>query len=136
MKKVIYTLALLFASQSVFAEVAVIVHPSNASSISEAEVARIFTGKMKSFPGGGQAIPINLSSNSPSTNEFNEKALNKSNSQLKAYWSKLVFTGKGTPPKEVDSDAEMLSLISNNPSFIGYIDSSAVTDAVKVVAKF
>ena len=86
--------------------------------------------------GGGQAIPINLSSNSPSTNEFNEKALNKSNSQLKAYWSKLVFTGKGTPPKEVDSDAEMLSLISNNPSFIGYIDSSAVTDAVKVVAKF
>ena len=62
--------------------------------------------------------------------------LNKSGSQLKSYWSKLVFTGKGTPPKVVANDAEVISLISANPNLIGYIDAAAVTGTVKVIAKF
>jgi hypothetical protein len=48
----------------------------------------------------------------------------------------LVFTGKGTPPKVVANDAEVISLISANPNLIGYIDATAVTGTVKVIAKF
>jgi ABC-type phosphate transport system substrate-binding protein len=67
---------------------------------------------------------------------FDSAVLSKSASQLKAYWSKKMFTGKGIPPKEVSSNDDMLKLISSNPSMIGYIDSTLVNDTVKVIAEF
>jgi ABC-type phosphate transport system substrate-binding protein len=115
------------------AEVAVIVHPSNADTISQNDVSDIFLGKTKSFPGGSSVVPIVL--NDATVDEFNTKLLGKSTSQLKSYWSKLVFTGKANPPKSVTAD-EMLSLIKSNPNMIGFIDSTKVTADVKVVGKY
>lgn len=133
--KMLLVATTLFASVAQ-AEIAVVVHPSNAASLDASSLSRIFLGKMKSFPGGSQAVPVNQSEGSSATSEFNSKVLKKSGSQLKAYWSKLVFTGKGTPPKAIGSDAEVISLVSSNPNLIGYVDASAVTGDVKVVAKF
>lgn len=130
---VVGTMALSFSS---FAEVSVVVHPSNTSSISDKDVSRIYLGKMKSFNGGGEVVPISQETGAPSRSDFNTKLLRKSNSQLKAYWSKLVFTGKNTPPKEVIDDAAVLKLVSENPSMIGYVDSASVTADVKVVHTF
>jgi len=57
-------------------------------------------------------------------------------SKLKGHWSKLIFTGKGTPPKEVSTDAEVIELVAANPNIIGYINASSVTDKVKIAGKF
>ena len=134
MKKLILLFAsMLFASQA-FA-VTVIVHPSNAASLDKSSISRIFLGKAKSFPGGGAAVPITLAEGSAGSDAFNSNVLNKSASQLKAYWSKLVFTGKGTPPKSVANDAEMIALISANPNMIGFIEGGG-DGSVKVVAEF
>ena len=81
-------------------------------------------------------MPINLSSGNAIRSAFDQAALGKSTNQTKAYWSKLVFSGKGNPPKEVDSEAEVIELVSKNPSLIGYVDSGSVTADVKVVATF
>jgi len=118
------------------AEIAIITHPSNPETLDVKDISRIFTGKAKAFPNGNQAIPLNQAEGSPVTEEFNKKVLNKSASQIKAYWSKLVFTGKGTPPKEIDNAAEIISLVAANPNFIGYVDASLVDGSVKVVATF
>lgn len=138
MKKLSKTLAaaLMLTSVSALAEVAVVVHPSNSAAVDQTAISRIFLGKMKSFPGGSQAVPVSQSESSGVTNEFNDKVLNKSGSQLKAYWSKLVFTGKGTPPKTLNSDKEVLDLVASNPNIIGYVDAASVTGNVKVIAKF
>jgi ABC-type phosphate transport system substrate-binding protein len=123
-------------SSFVFAEVSVIVHPSSTmSAMSEDDIARLFLGKAKNFPGGGQAVPINQDDGSAARDSFNEKVCKKKSSQYKAYWSQLVFTGKGTPPKDAGDDAAVKALIAANPSMIGYIDSSAVDASVKVVYK-
>jgi hypothetical protein len=47
-------------------------------------------------------------------------------------WSKLVFTGKATPPKEYANSAEVKKAVAD-PKAIGYIDKSAVDDTVKVI---
>jgi len=60
----------------------------------------------------------------------------KSQSQFTAYWAKLMFTGKGVPPKVVDTEADMVALVAKNPSIIGYVDAANVTADVRVVAKF
>ncbi|MGB1291577.1 MAG: phosphate ABC transporter substrate-binding protein, partial [Pseudoalteromonas sp.] len=117
-KKVLLPL-LLLSCYSVNAEVVVIVHPSNSSSFDQSEISKFFLGKAKSFSDGNQAVPINQEDSSTVRKEFDSNVLSKSGSQLKAYWSKLIFTGKGSPPKEVSNDADVIDLISKNPSMIG-----------------
>ena len=129
------TLSML-TSVSVLADVAVIVHPSSSLTAMTAEdVSRIFLGKSNNFPGGAQAIPINQDDGSASRVKFNETVCKKNASQYKAYWSQLMFTGKGTPPKDAGTDAAVKALIAANPNMIGYVDASAVDASVKVVLK-
>lgn len=130
---------LLFSLTSSFAtaEISVIVSTSNPNStMDQNTVAKIFLGKSKSFPDGTQAVPVDQDDGSATRNGFNSAVLGKSASQLKSYWSRLIFTGKGTPPKQSGNDAAVKGLVANNPNIIGYIDSSAVDDSVKVVHKF
>ena len=127
---------LLLSCYSVNAEVVVIVHPSNSSSFDQSEISKFFLGKAKSFSDGNQAVPINQEDSSTVRKEFDSNVLSKSGSQLKAYWSKLIFTGKGSPPKEVSNDADVIDLISKNPSMIGYVDAASLNDTVKSVGKF
>jgi ABC-type phosphate transport system substrate-binding protein len=130
-------LLISIAASSAFAETAVIVSAENPNaSIDKNLVSKIFLGKTKSFPDGTQALPIDQDEGSSVRQDFNSKILGKSDSQLKSYWSRLIFTGKGTPPSQSGNDAAVKGLIANNPNLIGYIDASAVDSSVKVVHKF
>lgn len=136
MYKSVMAFTLLVASSIASAELAVIVHPSNGAALDAKEIEKIFLAKAKTFSSGGDAIPVNQAEGKATRNEFDEKVLGKSASQLKAYWSKLVFTGKGSPPQDVADDAAVKTLISTNPNMIGYVDSGSVDGSVKVVATF
>jgi ABC-type phosphate transport system substrate-binding protein len=128
--------ASLIASVSAWSGVAVIVNPNNANALSEADVTRIFLGKKKAYPDGSEAIPVDQAEGSPIRSSFVGTVLKKNDQQIKAYWAQLLFTGKGTPPKEVGSGADVKKLIAENPALIGYIDSSEVDASVKVVHQF
>lgn len=136
MKNFIILTLILFTSCSLSAAVDVIVHPSNANAIDAGDIKKIFTGKAKSFADGSKALPITQADGNPATDEFNQNVLNKSSSQLKAYWSKLVYTGKGTPPEEAANDAEVVSLVSKNPNLIGFVSKGSADGSVKVVQSF
>ena len=118
-----------------YAEIVVVVHPSNKANISKKNIQRIFLGKMKEYPGGGTATPIYLPAENPVADQFNVKVLKKNIFQLRAYWGQYVFTGKGMPPKQVDSMQQVMSLVSSNEDAIGYIDSGSVNSSVKVIHK-
>lgn len=134
MSKYFITLCTLLLALPVYADTAVIVHPSvSFSALSEDDVSRLFLGKAKSFPDGAQAVPVNQDEGSAVRDKFNENVTKKNASQYKAYWSQLVFTGKGTPPKDAGNDASVKALIAANPNMIGYVDGAAVDASVKVV---
>lgn len=61
--------------------------------------------------------------------------LNSREAQVRATWARITFTGKGTPPKELKSDAEVKAFVAADPRAIGYIDASAVDPSVKAVLK-
>jgi len=51
--------------------------------------------------------------------------------------SRLVMAiGKGTPPKELENDSEVIKMVAANPNTIGFVSASAVSDDVKVVLNF
>lgn len=121
---------------AVQAEISVIVNPANANAVSADDLNRLFLGRASSFADGSKATPLNLAEGQVSRDEFDSKVLNRSSAQLKAYWSKLVFTGKGTPPKELADDAAVKAAVAADASAIGYISSASVDGSVKVVASF
>jgi len=137
--KLLLTISITFAlgiCNIARAEVAVIINSGNSATISDDDIKRIFLGKMKSFPDGSKVLPVNLKNSSDVRKAFDKKALGKSASQIKAYWSKLVFSGKGNLPKEAADDSEAIRLVAENPAVIAYIDASNVTASVKVIRKF
>lgn len=124
----------LALSASVLAEsLVIVVHPSNTTALTTDDISRLYLGRARTFPSGESAVPINLAEGLSAREHFDERALNRSSAQLKAYWSKLVFTGKGTPPQEADTHEEMLKLVATNPSIIGYVPASAADDRVRIV---
>jgi ABC-type phosphate transport system substrate-binding protein len=128
-------LILCSLSSLVFAEVAIIVNPGNSSQISDNDIKRMFLGKNKKFANGDSVKAINLKSGNAIRADFEKKVLGKSSSQVKAYWSKLIFSGKAKPLKEFASDSEVISWVSSTPNAIAYIDASKIDDSVKVIKK-
>ena len=138
MKKITTILMLtvgLFTA-NVFAGTSVIVNKSNTTTLTQKEVSKIFLGKKKSFSNGNIVVPLALEDGNSVRVIFNKSITNKNESQLKAYWSKLVFTGKGTPPKKISTEADVVKLVSENPATIGYVDSGSVNDSVRVLFTF
>ena len=97
------------------------------------QVADIFLGQNARFPDGAEAVALDQSIGSPLRDEFYWKVAAKSPPLLKAYWTKMVFTGRGQPPKEAASSAAVRKMVAENPSLIGYIDKAAVDASVKTV---
>ena len=128
------SLALLVAASSnAMADVAVIVNPANANTLSDSDISRAFLGKLKTFSDGQAINAVNSKANGQARVEFEKMVLKKSPAQVKAYWSKRLFTGKGKPLKELASDADVLSFVASTPNAIGYVDASQVNDSVKVI---
>ena len=123
-------------SFSSLANVSVIVNSANGAAIDESDIARIFLGKVKTFSTGDKVTLVNLKFKEATRNEFEKKVLKKSSSQVKAYWSKLMFSGKGKPPKELASDKDILNFVAANPGAIGYVAEGSVDGTVKVIKTF
>jgi ABC-type phosphate transport system substrate-binding protein len=113
--------------------VAVVSAKSPVSTLSKNQVVDIFLGKTSHFPDGSQAVPIDQIEGSAARDEFYLKSAGKSPAQLKAHWSKIIFTGRGQPPQEVSNSAAVKKRLLENPNAIGYIEENLVDASVKVV---
>ncbi|MBB1441142.1 phosphate ABC transporter substrate-binding protein [Shewanella sp. SG41-4] len=130
MKKLLTILTLsLTAVTSANAAVVIIGNPA-AANISINDVKKAFLGK-----GDSSVVVYELEEGNPVRSEFHQAVTGKSDAQLKAFWSKQVFTGKGTPPPSVSGAGAMKSAIASNPNAIGYIDEADVDATVKVIIK-
>ncbi|HEY3697861.1 MAG TPA: phosphate ABC transporter substrate-binding protein [Spongiibacteraceae bacterium] len=126
--------ALGLSANIALAEVVVVVSAKSAAgTLTSSQVADIFLGKSATFPSGGKVTPIDQSEGSAGRDEFYTKVAGKSAAQVKAYWSKIIFSGKGQPPKEAGDSAAVKKAVAGNPESIGYIDKAAVDSSVKIV---
>ena len=129
-------LALTLAVDTVMADVVAVVSSTSAiTALSKAQVADIFLGKVNRFPNGALAVPIDQAEGSPAREEFYVLYAGKSSAQVMSYWAKIIFTGRGQPPKAVASSLEVRKLLAVNPQAIGYIERSAVDSSVKILTQ-
>ena len=125
---------LCFLVQTASAGVAVIGNPDlSVDSITAAQAADIFLGKKTRLADGTPVTVIEHKDSDPVKEEFYDKVVGKTPSQLKAYWAKLVFTGEGVPPKGYAGDKAVLEHVSKTPGAIGYVSDGSVDKSVKVL---
>jgi len=105
------------------------------NSLSLSDVSRIYLGKSSVLGDGTYVIPIDQSVGTAARDAFYANVIKMTEVQAKAYWARVIFTGKGQPPQQESSDSAVKELVAQNPSFIGYIDESAVDGQVKVLAR-
>lgn len=105
---------------------------SPAGTFSRQQVADIYLLKLKEFPGGGDIVPV-MQSGGALREEFLAKVLGKSDAQIKGYWARLIFTGKGIAPKEAGNSTELKRLVAEDPHRVGFIDRSEVDASVKII---
>jgi ABC-type phosphate transport system substrate-binding protein len=116
------------------ADVVVIVSAkSPVTSLTAEQTAKIFLGKVSSFPDNGDAVPIDQAEGSAIRDEFYSKVVHKNSAQLSAYWAKVIFTGDGRPPEKLGSNMAVRKAVADNPNAIGYIDKSALNKSVRVI---
>ena len=114
--------------------VAVVSAKSPITVLNPNQVADIFLGKTTRFPDGTDAVPIDQNEDSPARERFYTAFTGKSPAQVKAYWSKIIFTGRGQPPRQVSNSTEARKAVAANPNAIAYIDTSLVDNSVRVLA--
>ena len=102
-------------------------------SLSKNEVLDIFLGRTSRFPDGSPAVPLDQAEGSAVRDAFYNELAGKSPAQMKAHWSKIIFTGRGQPPRQVANGAELKKRLAENPNVIGYLEESLVDDTVKVL---
>jgi ABC-type phosphate transport system substrate-binding protein len=135
-KSAAVALALTFAFDTATADVVVVVSSTNANTmLSKAQVMDIFLGKISRFPNGAPAVPIDQAIGSPAREEFYLSYAAKSSAQITSYWAKIIFTGRGQPPKAVANSIEVRKLLAANPQAISYVERSTVDSTVRILAE-
>lgn len=105
----------------------------SAAELSRVHLLDLYLGRTSRFPDGTPAEPIDLEPGSAAREAFYQTYLNRSQAEIRAHWSKIIFTGRGRPPRDVSDGEEMKELIAGNPRAIGYIERHLVDESVRVV---
>jgi len=105
---------------------------SNINDISKKELSKIFLSKTKKLPNGEKSSIIEIYDKNIQS-IFYQKICNKNSTQLRRYWTKMIFTGKGQPPKKMKSYKEIIEYVSKNQNAISYIPAEYITSKIQTI---
>lgn len=121
-------------SPAAAAEIVIVVSANSAiTKLSDNEIADVFLGKLSRLPDGTPVSPLDQSEGSTARNEFYLRFTGKSPAQVKAFWSKVIFTGRGRPPRMLPNDAEVLRALRDNRTAIGYVSRSSIDAGSRIL---
>jgi TonB family protein len=124
---------ILLGASAVAGDVKVIANPSvKVESISARELKSLYLGE-KSSINGTHVEPV-IERRGPAHEAFLRDYLGQTDDQLQKYYEALVFTGRGSMPKTVSSDAEVVAYVAKTRGAIGYVGTAASVEGVRTLA--
>lgn len=102
--------------------------------LSREQAEKLYLGRSTTL---GDGTPVNLVDlpNGSTRDEFYTKLTGKNPTQIQAYWSRIVFTGRASPPKEAGSVAEARQWLADTPNIIGYLERSDTTTGLRILLR-
>lgn len=136
MRRLIFIL-LCFVALPAQADLVLVANPrSGVEQLSRNEVVNIYLGRYRMLASGLTAEPLDQPYESEMRESFYKRLVDKSLSQISAYWSRLVFSGKIHPPRVVNTPAEAVAEVAKYPGVLAYVDRSQVDHRVRIVFEF
>jgi TonB family protein len=124
---------ILLGASAVAGDVKVIANPSvKVESISARELKSLYLGE-KSSINGTHVEPV-IERRGPAHEAFLRDYLGQTDDELQKYYEALVFTGRGSMPKTVSSDAEVVAYVAKTRGAIGYVGTGASVEGVRTLA--
>ena len=139
MKVLLSTLFLVLSGlgSAVNAEPVVVVSAaSSLRQLSQDEVVNIFLGRYRRLPNGDTALPIDQPESSPVRADFYRRLVNKDLNEINAYWSRLIFSGRTSPPLQASSAADVMVWLLGQPGGVAYVDRTQVDKRLRIVMEF
>lgn len=97
------------------------------------EVVNVFFGRNRQFFNGVEAQPVDMPDSHPDRARFYRALVGKEVSEVNAYWSRQVFSGRMQPPTKVSTTDDVMKWVSSHPGGIGFVDLSRADARVRVV---
>jgi TonB family protein len=120
-------------SHALASGVKVIANPSvELDSISASELKSVFLEEKNSLR-GTHVEPV-LARGGPAHEAFLRQYVGRTNADLQTYYRSLVFTGRGSMPKALASDAEVVAYVAKTRGAIGYVSPESSADGVRTLA--
>lgn len=97
-------------------------------------VRRIWTGRTIELD--GQPVrPVNLPPGHPLRRRFAISLLQQTDEEYVAYWTVRRYIGKGAPPREFATAAEVIEHVRRTPGALGYVDVADLRPGMVVVLR-
>lgn len=124
----------VFCSAFATADVVAVVSAKSAvTSLTSQQISDIFLGRSARFPDGSTAVPLDQAEGSAERSAFYQRYAAKSPVEMKQHWSKLIFTGRGQPPRQVGNAIAVKAALAKQPNAISYIDRSLVDGTLTIL---
>jgi TonB family protein len=125
---------MLAVSRSALASnVKVIANPSvKVDTISAADLRGVFLEERLSLEDGTHVEPV-FAKRGPAHEVFLKLYLSMTDEALQTYYRSLAFTGKGSMPKALDSDTDVVAYVARTRGAIGYVSVEADTGGLKTL---
>lgn len=101
--------------------------------MSKDEVINVYMGRNRKLASGVNAQPIDLENPLAEKEIFYSVMVNKELPEISSYWARLMFSGQGSPPRQVMTTEQALELVSSIKGAIAYIDRKKIDKRVKIV---
>ena len=125
---------LALSAQAACADVYVIMNASNpVRSLSRQEVSDLYLGRTRELPNGLAVTLFDQPNDQAARAEFFQLLVNMPLPQVNAYWARLSFTGRQTPPQTRADDAAVMAVISKSERAIGFVGTRPSDPSLRVV---
>ena len=94
------------------------------SSISAAQLRRIFAARQQVWEAGGKIVVVMQEHNSRPHSMFCRQYLNLFPYQIERRWNQLVFSGQAEAPIISANDEATVNIVASTPGAIGYVDDA------------
>jgi hypothetical protein len=114
-------------------KIAVIVgEKSTVAHVSLDDLRELYLRRMRLWPDGSRAIPINLPPDHPARERFSRLVLGRSIQDLVPYWNARYFEGI-TPPMVLPSPAAIRAYLAAEPGAIAYVPVEEAGESCRIL---
>lgn len=110
----------------------VVVAHAAVARVDAATLQRLYTGRAIEVAGQPVTV-VNLVPGSPLRERFLNQVVGLDEDRYVAYWTVRRHVGKGIPPRELKTAAEVLEFVRSTPGAIGYVGAADLKPGVNVI---